>query len=251
MTAAAAFRSLDTGPAPPAWNLALDEALWRAFDGVPVLRVYGWNPAGLSLGRFQPLATTLGAIAVPAGTPVVRRSTGGGAIYHHGGELTYGVIVDLRTAGLPRDVAGSYAALHGMVARALGHFGIDATERGEAGAHPADAHALCFERRMPVDLLVAGRKLCGSAQRRRGDVLLQQGSILVTPNPLLPECVSVADVAAIPCTRDDLALALAQQATVLFDRPAQRGHPTAAELALAAELRAARYGNPVWTARVP
>jgi lipoate-protein ligase A len=245
------LRVLDTGAAPPAWNLALDEALWRAFDGVPVLRCYGWRPEGLSLGRFQPLAATVAAIPLPPGTPVVRRSTGGGAIFHHAGELTYSVVVDLRAAGLPRDVTGSYAALHGLVARALAHFGVDAAERGAPDAHPDDAQALCFERRMPVDLLAAGRKLCGSAQRRRGDVLLQQGSILLAPNPLVPACVSVADLATVPCHRDDLARALARAAAGVLGEPAEPGTPTSAELALAAEIRAARYGHPSWTARVP
>jgi len=249
--AGSALRVLDTGAAPAAWNLALDEALWRVFDGTPVWRVYGWRPEALSLGRFQPLAATLASIPLPPGTPVLRRSTGGGAIFHHAGELTYSVVVDRRAAGLPRDVPGSYAALHGLVARALGRFGVEAAERGAFGAHPDDAQALCFERRLPVDLLVAGRKLCGSAQRRRGDVLLQQGSILLTPNPMVPGCLSVADVAVAPYDRVALAAALANEAAALLRAPATPGQPTEAELALAAEIRAARYGNAAWTARVP
>lgn len=245
------LRYLDSGYASPAWNLALDEALWRCFDGTPVLRVYGWRPEGLSLGRFQPAAATRAAIPLPPGTPVVRRSTGGGAIYHHTGELTYSVIVDLRAAGLPRDVAGSYTAVNAMVAGALQGFGIDAAHRGDAGAHPGDANALCFERRMPVDLLAAGRKICGSAQRRRGALLLQQGSILVTPNPLVPDAVSVRDLALQPVGRGALAAALLEHATVLLDRPARADRPTRDELAEAAATRAARYGHDGWTHRVP
>jgi lipoate-protein ligase A len=246
-----ALRFLNSGAAPPAWNLALDEALWRCTDGVPLLRVYGWRPEGLSLGRFQPHAATVAAIPLPDGTPVIRRSTGGGAIYHHSGELTYSVVVDLKAAGLPRDVTGSYGALHGMVAAALQTFGIDAAHRGDAGAHPGDTNALCFERRMPVDLLAAGRKICGSAQRRRGDLLLQQGSILLTPNPLVPDAVSVQDLALEPVSWGALATALMEQATVLLDRPARADQPTRDELARAAAIRAARYGHDEWTNRVP
>lgn len=246
-----ALRYLNSGYAPPAWNLALDEALWRSYDGVPVLRVYGWKPQGLSLGRFQPHAATVAAIALPDGTPVIRRSTGGGAIYHHAGELTYSVVVDLKASGLPRDVTGSYGALHGMVAGALQTFGIDAAHRGDADAHPADANALCFERRMPVDLLAAGRKICGSAQRRRGDLLLQQGSILLEPNPLVPDAVAVRDCALQPVSWSALATALMEQATVLLNRPARADQPTREELAAAAAIRAARYGHDDWTNRVP
>jgi len=239
------LRYLNSGPAPP------DEALWRGSAGVPVLRVYGWTPPGLSLGRFQPHAATVAAIPLPEGTPVVRRSTGGGAIYHHDGELTYSVVVDLRAAGLPRNVTGSYGAVHAMVAAALQSFGIDAAHRGDAEAHPDDANALCFERRMPVDLLSAGRKICGSAQRRRGDLLLQQGSILLAPNPLVPGAVSVHDLALQPVPWGALATALMEQATVLLDRPARADQPTRAELARAAAIRAARYGDDDWTNRVP
>ncbi len=268
----APLRFLNSGAAPPAWNLALDEALWRCFDdvddtadadaadaadaaeeadGTPVLRVYGWTPEGLSLGRFQSAAETLAAIPLPDGTPVVRRSTGGGAIFHHAGELTYSVIVDLKDAGLPRSVCASSDALHGMVAAALAGFGIEAAPRGDAGAHPDDTNALCFERRMPIDLLAAGRKICGSAQRRRGDLLLQQGSILLTPNPLVPDAVPLQDLALQPVTWGDLATALMEQATVLLNRPAQADQPTRAELARAATIRAARYGDDRWTHRVP
>lgn len=248
------LRYLNSGYASPAWNLALDEALWRAAaegDGAPVLRVYGWKPQGLSLGRFQPRAATVAAIPLPADTPIIRRSTGGGAIYHHTGELTYSLVVDLKAAGLPRDVTGSYGALHGMVVGALHTFGIDAAHRGDAEAHPADADALCFERRMPVDLLAAGRKICGSAQRRRGDWLLQQGSILLEPNPLVPDAVSVQDLALQPVSWGTLATALLEQATVLLERDARPDQPTRAELSRAAEIRAARYGHDDWTNRVP
>jgi len=42
--------------------MAIDEALLRSFDpatSLPILRLYGWEPAALSLGRFQRAAGVL------------------------------------------------------------------------------------------------------------------------------------------------------------------------------------------------
>ncbi len=80
---------------------------------------------------------------------------------------------------------------------------------------------------------------------------LQQGSILLRPNPLVPDAVSLQDLALQPVTWGDLATALMEQATVLLNRPARADQPTRAELARAAAIRAARYGDDEWTRRVP
>lgn len=50
------WRVIDTGPCCGRENMAIDEALFRCFDPAaswPVLRLYGWQPPALSLGRFQ------------------------------------------------------------------------------------------------------------------------------------------------------------------------------------------------------
>ena len=64
--------------------MAVDGALLALAEG-PTLRLYGWRPHAVSLGYFQSLADFE---QLPSDTPLVRRSTGGGAI-HHGDELTY------------------------------------------------------------------------------------------------------------------------------------------------------------------
>jgi lipoyl(octanoyl) transferase len=76
---------LDTGPAPGAWNMAVDAALMDAVrEGTPpVLRFYRWEPACLSLGRNQPARGHYDADALRAeGVDVVRRPTGGRAVLH-------------------------------------------------------------------------------------------------------------------------------------------------------------------------
>ena len=81
----AAWRLLDTPPAPGAWNMAVDEALADSVreGGAPVLRVYRWAPPCLSLGRNQPTDGYDRDEIRRRGLEVVRRPTGGRAVLHH------------------------------------------------------------------------------------------------------------------------------------------------------------------------
>src|ERR1700682_2804864 len=78
-----AWRLLVDAPAGGAWNMAVDEVL---LDGVaaaaaaPTLRFYGWSPACLSLGYFQPFDVVDLEGCRALGVDVVRRPTGGGAL---------------------------------------------------------------------------------------------------------------------------------------------------------------------------
>jgi lipoate-protein ligase A len=65
-----------------ATGLALEEALVRACPPVPVLRVWQ-NPPCVVIGRAQQAAREADlAACAAAGVPVLRRASGGGAVYH-------------------------------------------------------------------------------------------------------------------------------------------------------------------------
>ena len=103
------WRVLDTGPGHPAWNMAVDEALLDRFDGeMPILRFYRWEPEGLSLGRFQSAD-----IEPPPGAVLVRRLTGGAAIYHRSDELTYSVVAPYGPFG-GRGPRQAYHVIHDL-----------------------------------------------------------------------------------------------------------------------------------------
>src|SRR5690606_17598330 len=70
-------------------TMVLDLALPESAPAEPVLRIYGWQPGTISLGRFQQPDPSLLAALAPV--PVTRRSSGGGAILHDG-ELTYALV---------------------------------------------------------------------------------------------------------------------------------------------------------------
>jgi lipoate-protein ligase A len=155
-----------------------DEAMLKALAaGItgPTLRLYGWEPACLSLGRNQMAPAGLEERAASLGIGIVRRPTGGQAVLH-ASEVTYAVVA--ATAG--EGVLGDYRRLNERLAHALIAEGFPATLI-RSDATGTTARASCFARPGRADLAVAGRKVGGSAQVRRGTVLLQHGSIKLWP----------------------------------------------------------------------
>ncbi|HEY0036619.1 MAG TPA: lipoate--protein ligase family protein [Longimicrobium sp.] len=198
------WRLLDTPPAPGAWNMALDEALAEsvAEGGAPVLRFYRWSPACLSLGRNQPAAGLYDVAALRArGWDVVRRPTGGRAVLHHR-ELTYSAALPDRLLGSPRE---AYTAMNRALVAGLRALGVDAAVQGDTGRRaPAPSLAPCFAEPVAGEVMAAGRKLVGSAQRRIGGVLLQHGSL-----PLHDVLGEVAALLARSVAEEDRPAALA------------------------------------------
>ncbi|HLZ44216.1 MAG TPA: hypothetical protein VKQ05_00890 [Gemmatimonadales bacterium] len=150
--------------------MAIDEGLLEkvARDGGAYLRFYRWNPPTLSLGRNQPITIS--------GVPIVRRPTGGQAVWHDD-EVTYAVVAPIESFGSLRK---AYCEIHTRLARALRSLGADAAL---APAHPPirpSAHpSSCFAFPVGGEILVHGKKLVGSAQVRRRNAFLQHGSILL------------------------------------------------------------------------
>lgn len=159
--------------------MAADEALLASVaDGAPpALRLYRWQPPALSLGHFQAEDDVDRAACARLGVEVVRRPTGGQGLLH-GGDLTYAVVMP-RPTGAAGGVDAVYGLLAGAIIAGLRRLGVDAA----VARHDGPAGPVCFAGQQGADLRVGERKLCGSAQVRRGGALLQHGSILLTRLP--------------------------------------------------------------------
>ena len=102
-----AWRALETGSRPGAWNMAADAAILADVErgaAPPTIRIYAWDPPAISLGFHQPDPTPVEAARIAAeGWTWVRRPTGGRAVFHgtRNAELTYAVIGRSGEAGLP------------------------------------------------------------------------------------------------------------------------------------------------------
>ena len=90
------WRFIDSGINNGYLNMAIDEAILTAHlhgHVPPTLRVYRWDPPTLSIGHFQNLKREVDdEKCSELGIDVVRRLTGGRAVFHQD-ELTYSVVV--------------------------------------------------------------------------------------------------------------------------------------------------------------
>lgn len=212
----------------PAWNMAVDEALVRRAT-VPTLRLYGWSPPAISLGRFQRASDPEVRALIAHGLPVVRRMTGGGAIVHWH-ELTYSLTIPDDHPIVACSTKESYARIHAPIRRALESVGVRSSARDAPGG--TSEPALCFHRVTALDLVVGELKLVGSAQRRTDGRVLQHGSIVLASNRLQPGTAAIDAVVGTAVAVETMADAMVEAfAGVLEDL--EPGSLTSEERALA------------------
>jgi len=171
------YRFLNTHVQSAAMNMAIDEAVLLHHlrdEAPPTLRVFRWSSPSISLGRFQSVEREiLRDVCEQQGVELVRRPTGGRAVYHRD-EFTYSIIISKRH-GVPSGIVAAYAYLAQGLQAALELLGIHAELSDErVSKHPS---AACFASSTQADLTSGGFKLIGSAQVWKDDALLQQGSL--------------------------------------------------------------------------
>jgi lipoate-protein ligase A len=177
------WRFLDTGAGNAAMNMALDEALLLTHEAgttPPTLRVYSWSAPTLSLGYAQSTATEVDRDACQRlGIIIVRRPTGGRAVLHDH-EVTYSVVMPTALSDSSSVLTEQYRQIGLALATALRHAGLTVHLERPHRQHPSQRSPACFAALSRYELSATGRKLVGSAQKRRRHALLQHGSIPLT-----------------------------------------------------------------------
>jgi lipoate-protein ligase A len=219
-------------PSRGTWNMALDDVLLlqAAEGGPPTLRFYEWDQPTLSLGYFQRYGDR--ALHQPSvGCPLVRRTTGGGAILHDH-ELTYSCAMHSGHR-LTRRAADLYYAIHESIVSILAQMGLVAhlqscdqdvvdfranVSSDGCGATETALDSrfmsvppepfLCFQRRTAGDVIFNNQKIAGSAQRRCRGAVLQHGSILLARSQYAPELPGIHELGCRHADSHDLALRL-------------------------------------------
>ena len=153
------------GSRDPYTNMALDESILlnAAKNNIPTLRIYRWTPSSVSIGYFQKIKDTVNLDYCKINhIPVVRRITGGGAVYHDSmGEITYSMVINEKQLE-SKTIQDSMEKICLGIVIALKKVGINAE----------------FQ---PVnDIIASGKKISGSAQTKRGEWILQHGTLLVS-----------------------------------------------------------------------
>ena len=245
---------VDPGGRPGAENMAIDAGLLARADrtGSAFLRLYRFQPPCLSLGRNEPAAARYDRAAIARrGLDVVRRPTGGRAVWHEH-EVTYAVAAPIATFG---GLRGAYHAIHARLAAALHTLGVAATLAPDRlTARPPDRRGSCFAAPVGGEVLVGRRKLVGSAQVCEGRAFLQHGSILLAGSQEVVRLVSrepgagsgettLAAALCRPVSFDEVADAVLE---AFGDVGAQHAAPLRSD---GPTVRASVFQDPAWTWR--
>lgn len=229
----------DTRPGPAA--LAADEVLLdAAAAGVASLRFYNWDRPTLSLGYFQPAADRLLDPRL-AELPFVRRASGGAAIVHGDGDLTYCLALP---AGSPWQVGAPWLCrFHHLLETAFRGWSV-AARAVAPGEEKKAGPVLCFLHQTPADLLVCGSKVVGSAQRKLRGALMQHGSIRLRASRFAPHLPGVRELAGADVSGGDMAAAV-----VRAFRETTGWEPTRTEWSADDERRIARLAAEKYESR--
>ena len=169
---------------PGVWQMAIDawllEQIGRGERSGPLLRFYHWSQPSLSLGKHQrAIENHWLRLAQEGRIALVRRPTGGSAVLHGGGDLTYALL----WPDPPRQRRQAYRLCCRWLQEAFAAMG----QPLEFGDSPPRAdQPNCFASSTAADLVhPGGLKRIGSAQVWRGHSLLQHGSVLLEPDGVL------------------------------------------------------------------
>lgn len=178
------WRLLVTEPLDGATNMALDEAILQARIreiAPPTLRFFSWDPPTVSLGYGQRLDGVNVDACRRLGVGLVRRPTGGSAIYHDTleREVTYSVVARAGDFDGSADLLETYRWIGAGLTAGLRRLGVPAEMVPVKPSDPSATPTFCFARTGSYEVEVGGKKLVGSAQRRQGGAFLQHGSVLL------------------------------------------------------------------------
>lgn len=167
-----------------AWNMAVDESLFRhshSAGSLPVLRFYQWTPFSISIGRFQCISRTVNIAPIESlGVTLVRRITGGRGILH-GDDLTVSMACNCSHLGLNNDasVIVIYEVVTSLISAAFARIGVPTTPGRPHPTGRTSTAGDCFRITSPSDLVHAetGEKVLGGALHKRADQILLQASV--------------------------------------------------------------------------
>lgn len=175
---------MSTGLSSGAKNMAIDEFLATRLvplEQVPVFRIYAWQPYAISLGYGQKREALDVKKCEEDGFDIVRRPTGGRAVFH-AEEITYSVIIPITSASYSPEILAMYKTISRGLSAGLRLSGINAElvkrEIKESKSSAYKNNIPCFSFSAQYEIAFNNKKLVGSAQRRYKQAVLQHGSIL-------------------------------------------------------------------------
>ncbi|MGA7671012.1 MAG: biotin/lipoate A/B protein ligase family protein [Nitrolancea sp.] len=270
------LRVLPFNRAAGAYQLAATEAVIDAVGqgkAPPTLRMYSWSRDSVILGVGQPASQLDLQACRDVGCDVLRRISGGTAVFHDGNTVSFQLVLPEGHPFLSDDIHVNYRRIAEVVIAMLASFGVESRwaslDEARADRSPAGLDGICFSSLAPFEVMANGKKLVGLAQVKRHSVSALQGMLYLRSRPLLSAQLVARDPAEISRLADllqarttDLITATSREVAaedvarhfrcavqdVLRVR-AIESPLTAFEEERAVELERTRYANPEWTFR--
>lgn len=154
-------------PEDPWLNMAVEEAVALHVgtgDVSPTFRFWR-NENAVVIGRFQSIRDVVNMpLAKKLGVAIVRRFSGGGAVYQDFGNLNFAFSIPRNSDLIPVNVLKSYEKFCSGVILGLKKMGFKATFK-------------------PInDIIIGDRKVSGNAQARQKGYVLHHGTLMVDTN---------------------------------------------------------------------
>ncbi|MDR0307004.1 MAG: lipoate--protein ligase family protein [Chitinispirillales bacterium] len=172
-------------PAP--FNMAADLYLLNQCErngvGGVTVRFYSWQRPSITLGYMQSASEELDLQSVRlTGVDWIRRPTGGRAVFHDG-DITYSCVFPKSLSSMGNGITQTYRIITECLLKGLDKASIKCDAHGSS----AELKGLKREVKLPCflapnrdEIMVGGKKLVGSAQKRTAEAVLQHGSIPIT-----------------------------------------------------------------------
>ena len=243
---------VDLKPIDPALGLAIEEVLLDVSrrDGCETIRIWV-NGRAVVLGRSQSIAAEVDeAQAQALGIPILRRVSGGGAVYHYPGNLN--VSLFLRKRPELSEASALFRFFGGLLTETFARLVPKLYHEGNG-------------------LYVDGLKVGGAAQAHRGNAVLYHTTLLIQPSLIPMETLLLAmrpgycpeGISSHPRATTSLSEHLARPiessevvepivdaiASALSVRPGT-GRLTRQEKEQATALREEKYGSPAWNRKL-
>ncbi len=270
------LRVLPFNRAAGAYQLAATEAVIDAVgdgEAPATLRMYSWSRDAVILGVGQPAAQLDLDACREVGCEVLRRISGGTAVFHDGNTVSFQLVLPEGHPFLSDDIHVNYQRIAEIVVSMLASLGIASRwasiEEARADRAPEGLDGICFSSLAPFEVVTGDKKLVGLAQVRRRSVSALQGMLYLRNRPELSARLVTRDMD----NRGLLTRRLAERTTdlntasgrdVSAEEVVERFRSavvdalrsdvveaplTSYEEARARDLERERYANPEWTFR--
>lgn len=179
-------RIIDDAPHGAAFNMAADLHLLTLCEQGPAvfIRLYSWEQPSVTLGIAEKPGETLDIAALKKHEAEwIRRATGGRSVLHDR-DITYSCIFSNGAPGMGATLMETYRVVSDCLMRGLGYAGVACARHDSPPGSTLSrggAKLPCFLSPNRHEIMVSGKKLVGSAQKRTAKAVLQHGSIPLTP----------------------------------------------------------------------